>query len=1234
MRCFVETKRTDQPNGLSKELLSMFNKLSRFVLFVGVLGLLVLPTASASAAPWWQILTGSRPTNLWEPTDNVQEIETEIGEVFGFQGVAARVEVKGKTVGCIGTANFAGTFACEAEAGFPPDETAAQLEATLETGAAFGTAAVEVTGGPTGTAPFVVTTPKQAMPTIGVTPILGLGTAKSTVVSEGGSGRLVVTATNIGDAPVDATSTPVTIIDELPEGLEATDVEAFAGALGKAGPVKCEVEAADLVSCLFEDGLPSYEAIEVEILASLTGEPPVAGAPGKVTISGGNAPNASATQEVKVSPEATPFGIEQFSAQPEEEGGAPTTQAGSHPFQLTTTIQFNSGPLTPAATRRDSVVEQPAIPRNLRFPLPTGLVGNATAIPQCSMTNFFKIVENTNACPDQSAIGVAAITVVEKSALGFLREAVPVFNLPPAHGEPARFGIMVVSVPVVIDTEVDPNNKYQIIAKVSNASQVAEFLSSTVSLWGSPGDPRHDGSRGWACAYHAEEVSRPCERPAGLEENAFLRQPVSCGAPLDFRVELEPWSAPLGSVVKEAGSSANPMIGCNRVPFNPSIASTPGNPSAGSSSGLDFRLDMPNAGLLNPKATAAEGQAKKVEVTLPEGVTVNPSEANGLGACTPQDYAKETAESAPGEGCPESSKIGSVDIKTPLLDEEAHGSVYVASPYDNPFDSLLALYLVAKIPERGILVKQAGKVELDPDTGQLVSTFDDLPQIPFSTFNLHFKEGPRAPLVMPETCGNYDIVAKFTPWNAADPNNPQSSEIVERTSSFSVDHGPNGSPCPSGTPPFKPGFTAGTVNNAAGSYSPLNIRLTREDGEQEFKTFSLKMPKGVIGNLSGIPFCSEAAIAQARSRTGENGGQEELEHPSCPDASQIGRTLVGAGVGPTLTYAPGKVYLAGPYKGAKLSIVAITTATVGPFDLGNVVIRQALKVDPDTAEVSTDGSSADPIPHILQGIVVHARDIRVYVDRKDFILNPTSCERMSAAASVLGSGLDFGSSADDQLVDVSSPFQAADCASLGFKPKLALSLSGGTKRGDTPRLKAVLTARKGDANIGAAVVTLPHSEFLEQAHIRTVCTRVQFSAGGGNGEQCPKASVYGHVRAVTPLLDEPLSGPVYLRSSSHKLPDLVAALHSGKVDINLDGRIDSVRNGRIRNTFEAVPDAPVTKFVLEMQGGQKGLLVNSTNICLGKHRAIATFTGQNGKRIESNPPVKAKCGGKKKRKKH
>ncbi|MGN6201005.1 MAG: hypothetical protein ACTHNY_01180 [Solirubrobacterales bacterium] len=822
------------------------------------------------------------------------------------------------------------------------------------------------------------------------------------------------------------------------------------------------------------------------------------------------------------------------------------------------------------------------------------------------------------------------MTVIENSSLGFRRIAAPLFNLEPGEGEPARFGFTVIGTPILIDTEVDPNSGYRVVARVKNATEVAQLISSTVTIWGTPGDPSHDGERGWACGQHLigeENFPGGCQSPPGTNQNAFLRMPVSCDSPLQSRVEMEPWNVPEGSIIASKEFASAPMTACNQVPFDPKIEASATSKLASNPSGLEFNLNMPNAGLLS-KDAIAEGQAKKVEVTLPKGMTINPSQGEGLAGCSPADYARERYDSAPGEGCPNASKVGEVQVKSPLIEEEARGSLYVASPHDNPFGSLLALYLVAKIPDRGILIKQAGKVETDPVTGQITTTFDDLPQLPFSSFKLRFREGGRAPLVTPPSCGPQQVVAKFTPWSSSDPDNPAPGEVVTRTSSFNVERGVDGGACPSGgVPPFHPGLLAGTTNNAAGHYSPFNVRLTRNDGEQEFTNFSIKLPPGVIGKLAGIPFCSDAGIAAAKARTGANGAQEELDNPSCPAASQVGRTLVGAGVGSVLTYVPGKLYLAGPYHGSALSIAAITAAKVGPFDLGTVVIREALKINPDTAEVFVDPTGSDPIPHIIQGIPVHARDIRIYVDRSDFVLNPTSCERTSTASTVLGSGLDFGSSADDQPVTVTSPFQAADCASLGFKPKLSLRLKGGTHRGANPALEAVLKARKGDANIGEAQVTLPHSEFLEQSAIRTICTRVQFNAGDTPGEKCPAGSVYGHARAITPLLDEPIEGPVFLRSSPRPLPDLVAALHSGKIDINVTGYIDSIKGGRLRTTFATVPDAPVSKFVLKMQGGRKSLLVNSTNICKGKHPAIADFTGQNGKRDLFHPLLKgASCG--------
>lgn len=1219
-----------------KELSSMpIRRAGLFILSFLAVSAFMLPTASAVAAPssWWQVLTGSRPTNLWVPDDNVQEINVQPN---GGLGSAIRVEVNGTTVGCLGNGLLA-SFACPGT-GFPASETAAQVEAMLE--AAFGTGAVEVTGGPTGVAPFVVTTPKQAAPAIIVEPVakegpFNTGEAQAQVLSAGGSGRLVVTITNLGDIPVDATAVPVTVVDELPVGFKAEVVQGFATARQKA--IDCNIEAADEVVCSFQGTLRPFEAIEIEISGSLTGEPPEAG---DVTVSGGKTESASVDQPIVVSPEETPFGIERFSMKPEEEGGAEASAAGTHPFQLTTTIQLNAGKVIPGSfkingtDRTVDIVEQPALPRNFRFSLPAGLVGNASKMPECKMADFLSSSEgniNINQCTPDTAVGIASATVNENNTkdpiLGFARLTLPVFNLTPRSGEPARFGFTAVGDPIIIDTTVDPDDNYKITASVENTTQLAALLSSTVSLWGVPGDPKHDSYRGSACTFVFADLG-PCQRPAGITEDAFLRQPVSCVTPLDFGVELEPWNVPLGSVIANASYSGSTQNSCNQVPFNPNTTGSPTSKLASNPTGFEYELTMPNDGWVGPKSTA-EGQAKKAEVILPKGMTINPSQGAGLAACSPADYAREAVDSQPGAGCPNASKIGEVQVRTPLLKEEVRGSVYVASPYDNPFGSLLALYMVARLPERGVLIKQAGKVTTDPVTGQIVSTFDNLPQVPVDSFKLRLREGGRSPLSTPPACGTYQIISNFTPWSAADPDNPSPGEVVTRISEFEVERGVNGGDCPAGgVPPFKPDLFAGTLSNSAGTYSPFNLRLTRNDGEQEFTNFSIKLPPGVTGKLAGIDRCSDAAIAAAKARTGASGGLEEIEHPSCPANSQVGRTLVGAGVGGSLTYVPGKVYLAGPFNGAPLSMVSITPARVGPFDLGTVVLRLALKINPETAEVFVDPTGSDPIPHIIQGIPVHARDIRAYVDRPEFVLNPTSCERTSTASTVLGSGLDFGSAADDEPVTVTSPFQAADCASLGFKPKLSLQLLGGTKRGDTPRFKAILQPRKGDANTGRAQVTLPRSAFLEQGHIRTVCTRVQFKAGGGNGEQCPKGSVYGKARAITPLLDDPAVGKVYLRSSDHELPDIVAALRSGGIAFNVVGRIDSL-NGRIRNTFESTPDVPVTKFTLELQGGNKGLIVNSTNICKGKHRALAAFKGQNGKRHEFKPVVKAKCGGKK-----
>jgi hypothetical protein len=1238
-------KRLSLSAGPIKESRPMSKRLASLVMVLGIASLLLLavPCLAAAASPWWQVLSGSRPTNLWKPTDNIQEIITTMANVEGFgEGTVQRMEAGGQVVGCLGSQTFVGEFGCEAIYGTPAITDAEQLEAKLESLSAFSN--VKVTGGPVGVSPLIVTVPGSNAPTIGFNhENLSFGTAETKILSVGGSGRLVLTVTNLGDAPVDATATPVNIVDKLPEGAVAAWATATAGLRGQAGPVSCTVEAPAEVSCGFKGELPPYEAIEVEIAANLTGDPPAAGAPGEVSVSGGNAPAASIAQPIKVSPESVRFGAEYFSSQAEEEGGAPTRQAGIHPFQLTTTLQLNAGQVT-TDVNGNTVVEQPALPRNMRFPLPVGLVGNATTAPRCTMTDFLDHPPTNlfgNNCPDDSAIGLTSVTIIAPGTLGLVRESMPVFNLPPAHGEPARFGFMPAGDPVVIDTAVDPQDRYRVVASIRNVTELAEFLGSTLSFWGVPGDPRHDNARGWSCV-HGLSGSGTCERPKDLGEKAFLRMPVSCASPLEFGVSMEPWNVPIGSVLGSATVTGDPLLGCNRVPFDPSITTAPTSKLAESPSGLSFELEMPNSGLLNPGGIA-EAQPKKVVVTLPEGVTVNPSAGEGLVACTEAEYARETAGSKPGEGCPEASKIGNVQISTPLLEEEPQGALYLAKPHENPFGSLVAIYLVAKIPDRGVIIKLAGRIDPDPVTGQLVTTFDDNPEVPFSKFALHFREGARAPLVTPPGCGTFQTVARFVPWSAQNPNDPAPGEVVERTSSFTIEHGVDGGACPaSGTPPFSPQVVAGTQNNAGGSYSPFYMRILRKDGEQEITKFSTVMPPGLSGNLTGIPFCQEAAIQAARNKT----GAQELAEPSCPAASEIGHSLVGAGVGSVLAYTPGKIYLAGPYHGSALSIVSVTSATVGPFDLGTVVIRFALRINPTTAQVEVDSTGSDPIPHIIEGIVVHVRDIRVYIDREKFMLNPTSCAPMSFSATVSGSGASFASTTDDVPVTLNEPFQAADCQALRFKPSFIASTSGKTSRTNGASLTVKLTYPKAplgtQSNIRSVRVELPKQLPSRLSTLQKACPDAVFDQDPAS---CPAESRVGYAKANTPILPVPIEGPAYFVShGGSKWPELIVVLQGYGVTIDLHGET-FIDKGITSSTFRTVPDQPVSSFQLTLPQGPDSALASPASLCnitrtvLAKHKTPTgktrkirktvagslvmptTFTAQNGLVIHQDTKI-------------
>ena len=930
-----------------------------------------------------------------------------------------------------------------------------------------------------------------------------------------------------------------------------------------------------------------------------------------VRVLGGGAPSAVVSRALRISEQPSGYGIEDWGLRAEEEGGILTTQAGSHPFQVTGTVAINQGPDTQPLSLEHPIVEPVGLPKDIVTKIPAGLIGNPVPIPRCTMTQFITSVETIlNECPQQTAIGVVSVNVNEPAIVGYINLTVPLFNLEPYFGEPARFGFFIPSgnVPVVLDTSLrdGPGEDYGINVTSSNISQLAGLTNVRVTFWGVPNDPRHDNSRGWGCLLvtrgtHAFEDIAPCKPSEEQHRPGFLTMPTSCNGAMQSSAEADSWKEPGVFGSYPTSEPLQSLDGCNRLPFTPAMTAEPTTDRASAPTGLDFNLDFKDEGLTSSEGLA-ESQLNKTVVKLPEGLTINPSAGVGLGGCTPADYARETVNSNPGEGCPNDSKLGTVEIETPLLTQKIHGSIFIAQPYDNASGSLVALYVVAKNPEVGVLVKLAGKVEPNPNTGQLTTIFENNPQLAFSHFNFHFREGQQAPLISPATCGTYSTQALLSPWS-------EPETTLTDSASFSITKGFDGGACPAGgLPPFNPGIEAGLLNNNAGSFSPFYLHLTRTDAEQEISGFSTNLPSGLTGDLTGIPFCPEAAIELSRTKTG---AQEEAQ-PSCPAESRVGRSLVGTGVGAVLAYVPGKIYLAGPFHGAPFSLVSVTSAVVGPFDLGTVVLRFGLRIDPYTARVSVDPTSSEPIPTILKGIVTHVRDIRVYIDRDKFTLNPTSCNPLTIGSTLTS---DLGA-----RKTVTSPFQASNCQALAFKPIFKVSTSGKTSRKQGASLKVKLSYPAGaQANIAKVKVDLPKQLPSRLTTLQKACTAAQFEA---NPAGCPAASVIGHAKAVTPLIPVPLEGPAYFVShGGEAFPSLIMVLQGYGVTIDLVGTTFINKAGITSSTFKTVPDQPVGSFELTLPQGPFSALAANGNLCKAKLTMPTQFDAQNGMVVHQSTKI-------------
>jgi hypothetical protein len=837
---------------------------------------------------------------------------------------------------------------------------------------------------------------------------------------------------------------------------------------------------------------------------------------------------------------------------------ASSVAAGAHP-DFTTELVLNhhedeSGRKIARARAEDVSVE-----------LPPGLIGNPNVVLECD-TGSFMVMAN---CPIDSQVGVVEILL----SGGSTKAVEPLYNLSPPHpsDEVARLGFFAGLYPVFIDISLRTASDYGITATVHDASGQAPLVMARTILWGVPADPSHDELR--LTASEALMCQTACNAPggkrsSGLPERPFLTNPTACqGMRVDFTVT----SYQLPGQTFFGRAPTDPIVDCGRVPFDPTLEVEPTSQVAGAATGLRTSLHIPQVQDVTQPASSAMRAAK---VTLPEGMAISASAANGLVGCSIEEVGLGGDNAA---GCPDASKLGTATIISPSLPEALHGFIYQRTPEPG---HLFRLWLTTD--QFGLHIKLPGEIQADPQTGRVTAEFRDLPQLPVEEIVLDFWGGDAAPLMNPEDCGTHATRYELTPWSGNSSTVGQSQMTIDQNCSRS----------------FDPRLRVGTVNPKAGAFSPLLVDISKRDGDENLGSFELTLPKGLLAKLAGVPLCGDAEAAAS----------------NCPASSQIGSitAAVGPGPAPLVLPQPGKastaVFLGGPYNDAPFSVITRVPAQAGPFDLGVVTVRSGLYVDKETAKATI---KTDSLPQYLEGVGVIYRALAVVVDRPEFVLNPTDCSELATTSTI--------SSAHGKKATPINRFQVDGCRRLRFSPGLSLRLRGGTKRGDYPALSATLKTKYGQANVRRAVVALPHSAFLAQEHIVTICTRVRFAAG-----KCPQGSVYGRAKAWTPLLDRPLKGPVFLRSSSNNLPDLVAALR-GPIDIDLVGRIDSA-NGGIRTTFASVPDAPVSRFVLEMRGGRKGLLANSRDLCRTRSKAIVQLDGQNGRSHNFKTPLRVKCG--------
>jgi hypothetical protein len=1021
----------------------------------------------------------------------------------------------------------------------------------------------------------------------------------------GNEGTVLVEVANLGDAPAGKLEEPFTVTEKLPTGVTATQMFGEGG--GKEiGPLQqylsqCSLET---TTCTFRFPVLPYERLLMKTDVKVA--PGSEGGEVEVHVSGGGAPPVTIHQKISLGTGGS-YGVESYELQPEEEGGSPDTQAGSHPFQLTTTFAMNQRAMPSLLLGEPVLKEQPfAMTKDLRFKLPPGLIGNPTPLPKCSTAIF--TLESSHPelykCPNDTVVGVAVISIDLASVFHAPTQvSVPLYALEPSAGEPAKFGFNVppVGIPVILDTSVATGGDYGVVVTVPNIVSVFPFMASQVTFWGVPSDPRHDTARG-TCLTQPVEVlfgAPLLSCPGNSGGQPFLIMPTSCEGVPHTTMEADSWSE-VGTWMPSADYAFQnsegeqfSLDGCNRLSFSPSVKVTPDGQEAATPTGLSVDVHVPQDASLNP-AGDAESAVRNTTVTLPDGVALNPAGADGLQSCS---LAQVGLESPAEPSCPEAAKVGTVEIKTPLLPNPLVGAAYLAQQDANPFGSLVALYVAVKDPVSGVMIKVAGEVKPDPVTGQLVSTFMNTPPLPFEDLVLHFFGGSRAPLGTPALCGSYTTTASIAPWSG----NP----AADSSSQFQITSGPNHAPC-SNPLPFNPSLTTGSLNIQAGAFTPFTMTMSREDGNQNLDAIQLKMPPGLLGEISKVKLCGEA----------------EANAGTCGIESLIGETVVSVGLGGNpYTVKGGRVYITGPYGGAPYGLSIVNPAKAGPFDLGQVVVRAKIEVDPTTSAITIASDSTGPyrIPQMIDGIPLQIKHVNVTINRPEFTFNPTNCEPMQIGGSL--------TSTEGAVSSLHVPFQVTNCATLAFKPIFSVSTNGKTSRAKGASLHVKLTYPKApfgtQANIGKVKVDLPKQLPSRLTTLQKACPDSVFDA---NPASCPADSRIGSATATTPVLPVHLEGPAYFVShGGAKFPELIVALSGQGVTVYLHGETFISPAGITSSTFRTIPDVPIGTFELTLPQGPDSALAANGNLCTvkGGLHMPTTFVGANGMSIKQSTPVTA-----------